>query len=176
MNRFFIAPRSIVTLLILIAAAFVLLSFYSSLPPLPSSLSDVFSSSSLSSHPQLSCSPRAYANGSWVPRSPHTNRTYISDPRDALDFAGFEGCASSREYNWHIGSDAQEQWSRFERPGVMDWEWKVNEDECAIEPLEGEKLLRHLIRDGGWLLLGGMLVSHFFSKIFFCIRLLTIWV
>lgn len=58
----------------------------------------------------------------------------------------------------------------------MDWEWKVNEDECAIEPLEGEKLLRHLIRDGGWLLLGGMLVSHFFSKIFFCIRLLTIWV
>lgn len=37
----------------------------------------------------------------------------------------------------------------------MDWEWKVDDDICLIELLESEKLLRHLIRDGGWLLLGG---------------------
>lgn len=150
MNRLITTPRSIGALLGLVAVAFILVSFYSSLLSLPS-FSGFFSSSEL----YASCSPRAYANGVWAERPPHTNKTYMSAPRDALEFAGFGGCASSREFDWHLGSDTEEQWSRFEHPGVMDWEWKVDEEQCAIDPLEGERLLRHLIRDGGWLLLGG---------------------
>lgn len=78
----------------------------------------------------------------------------MSDVKDELAFAGFPGCASSREFDWHLGGDREEQWDRFQHPGVMDWQWQLD-DECEMDPLDGEKLLVHLIRDGGWLLLGG---------------------
>ena len=150
MNRLIVPPRSLGILLGLSALVLIILSFQFSLLPLPS-LSQFFPKP----EPHPSCPGRAYANGTWVERPSHTNKTYMSDPKDALAFAGFQGCASSREFDWHLGADKEEQWSRFEHPGVMDYEWKVDEEQCAIEPLDGERLLRHLIRDGGWLLLGG---------------------
>lgn len=139
------------TFLILAVGTFILFTFYYSIAHVQFLVTPLFSLP----YPRSTCPPLAYANGAWIPRSQHTNKTHISEPSNALDFAGFGGCASSREINWHLGVDVQEQWDRFEHPGHMDWEWKVDDDICLIELLESEKLLRHLIRDGGWLLLGG---------------------
>lgn len=98
------------------------------------------------------CTPSAYASGSWEYK-PRTNKTTMTNTDDALEFAGFEGCASSREFYWHLAADNEEQWDRF--PGVSSWEW-VTGDDCDTRPLNREELVKDLVERGGWLLLGGM--------------------
>lgn len=107
---------------------------------------------------QLSCPPAAYSNGSWVPGSPKSPRWREVPERmtaslDAIKFGGFEGCASSRQVGWALGADVPEQWDRF--PNVTSWGW-VPGDECReMEDWDKERVVRHLIEDGGWLLIGG---------------------
>lgn len=73
---------------------------------------------------------------------------------DALNFSGFEGCASSREYWWHLASDNEGQWGRF--PGAQSWEWVPGSDECrGLRRLDPSEMVRDLVEEGGWLLLGG---------------------
>ena len=100
-----------------------------------------------------SCSPQAYADGSWSyhPKSfPSKNMT---SSEDALAFSGFEKCASSREYYWHLASDREDQWDRF--PGAHSWKW-IPGDQCkGMKPLNPEDLVRTLVEDGGWYLVGG---------------------
>ncbi|PPR07553.1 hypothetical protein CVT24_008749 [Panaeolus cyanescens] len=87
----------------------------------------------------------------------------MTSPKDALEFSGFRGCASSREYDWHLGADRQEQWNRF--PSAQSWRWKPS-DECEehLDPLAPGALIKHLVEDGGWFLVGDSVTeSHFFS-------------
>jgi hypothetical protein len=83
---------------------------------------------------------------------PKTNETVMTKSEDALAFAGLRGCASSREYFWHLAADKEEQWDRF--PKAQSWEW-VPGDDCSMSPLESDTLVKYLVERGGWLLVGG---------------------
>ncbi|TEB28042.1 hypothetical protein FA13DRAFT_1755903 [Coprinellus micaceus] len=86
----------------------------------------------------------------------------MRDSLDAIKFAGFEGCASSRQVAWALGADMPEQWDRF--PNVTSWDWVPGEDCEGLEPWSKEKMVRHLVQDGGWLLIGDSVTeNHFFS-------------
>ena len=79
---------------------------------------------------------------------------------DALEFAGFEGCASDREFFWHLGSDTEEQWNRW--PKVSQWKWTPSRG-CDVRPLDGAAMVKEMAEEGGWLLLGGQ-YSPFFAR------------
>ncbi|KAL0956939.1 hypothetical protein HGRIS_003041 [Hohenbuehelia grisea] len=107
-----------------------------------------------------SCAPNDYAAGNWT-FNPRTNRTKMTDKTDAFAFSGFEGCASSREVFWHLASDKTEQWDRF--PNAQSWTWTPGE-RCNIAPFDKEAMVRDLVEEGGWLLLGDSITEgHFFS-------------
>lgn len=96
------------------------------------------------------CSPESYSDGHWEYK-PRTNLTKMTDNSQALLFAGFEGCASSREYYWHLGA-GDEHFARF--PDVDSWEWVTN-DGCSVRSFNPADVIRDLVERGGWLLLGG---------------------
>ncbi|KAF9064994.1 hypothetical protein BDP27DRAFT_1384656 [Rhodocollybia butyracea] len=101
--------------------------------------------------------------GKWT-YSPRTNKTALVNSEDALIFAGFEGCASSREFYWHLASDKQGQWDRF--PVVDSWKWDLENTGCDLRDLEThkEEMVRDLVEKGGWLILGDSITEgHFFS-------------
>ncbi|KAJ3851678.1 hypothetical protein EV368DRAFT_83283 [Lentinula lateritia] len=128
-----------------------------------------------------SCTPSAYTSGSWRYR-PHTNATALVHPEDALEMAGFRGCASSREFYWHLGSDNGEMWDRFPVVGSWRWGWgdgsEGEEEEGGVgegEGGEGEggcgeggeygfrslyeeknkrEFVKDLVKNSGWLLIG----------------------
>lgn len=77
----------------------------------------------------------------------------MTSPEDALTFSGFEKCASSREYYWHLASDRQDHWDRF--PAAQSWEWIPGEKCKGMSPLTPEDLIRNMVEDGGWYLVGG---------------------
>ncbi|EGO00375.1 hypothetical protein SERLA73DRAFT_168148 [Serpula lacrymans var. lacrymans S7.3] len=85
----------------------------------------------------------------------------MTHPNDALAFAGFAGCASDREFHWHLGSDTPSQWNRW--PGLASWIWHPDPD-CSVRPLDGPDIVRDLVMGGGWLILGDSISEgHFFS-------------
>lgn len=104
---------------------------------------------------KLSCSPPGYSNGSWAfrPSHPGTVPDRMRYSLDAVKFAGFDGCASSRQVAWALGADMPEQWDRF--PNVTSWDWVPGESCEGLELWNKEKMVRHLVQDGGWLLIGG---------------------
>ncbi|KAF5367855.1 hypothetical protein D9757_013697 [Collybiopsis confluens] len=116
-----------------------------------------------------SCSPSAYSAGKWS-YSPRTNKSSLSDPsKDSLEFAGFQGCASSREFLWHLAADQEAQYDRF--PAVSSWKWDLSSTSCSssdFRSLDAEKhkeeFIRELVERGGWLILGDSITEgHFFS-------------
>ncbi|KAE9387170.1 hypothetical protein BT96DRAFT_1081005 [Gymnopus androsaceus JB14] len=116
-----------------------------------------------SSSESYSCSPQSYSAGQWSYK-PRTNSTALVHPMDTLTFAGFQGCASNREVYWHLGvgptRDNENEgvdgvgkgmWDRF--PVVSSWKWETEEG-CNMRPFDAEELVRSLVEDGGWLLIG----------------------
>ena len=97
------------------------------------------------------CTPEAYAKGHWE-YAPRTNKTVMTNKDEALEFAGFEGCASSREVFWHLAADAERLYDRF--PGVASWAWQPPAS-CAIRELDPAVLVKDLVEHGGWFLIGG---------------------
>ncbi|KAG6840110.1 hypothetical protein C0991_008900 [Blastosporella zonata] len=88
----------------------------------------------------------------------------MTDRAQALAFSGFEGCASSREFDWHLAADNEEHWGRF--PEAHSYQWTVDaQDGCeGLEELNKEKMVRDMVEQGGWLLLGDSITEgHFFS-------------
>lgn len=106
------------------------------------------------------CPPNAWDSGQWVYK-PHTNLTSMTKKEDALEFAGLEGCASDREFFWHLASDVKEQWNRW--PKVSSYVWKPARN-CDVRPLDGSAMIKDMVEQGGWLLLGDSITEgHFFS-------------
>jgi hypothetical protein len=105
---------------------------------------------------RASCSPEAWADGQWKYR-PRTNLSVktVTKAKDALAFAGFEGCASSREYDWHLGYESERQGRKL--PKVDSYQWSPSE-RCDVRPLHGASLVKELVEEGGWLLIGGAMV------------------
>ena len=125
-----------------------------------SSISTVFRVTST----RRTCPPRAYSNGTWRGPYPRTNSMHMLDKQQALQFSGFSGCASSREFYWHLAADKEEQWDRF--PAAQSYRWEVGKDEgCeGLRELKQEEMVRHLVEQGGWLLVGDSITEgHFFS-------------
>ena len=98
------------------------------------------------------CPPEAWAAGRWAARPPLTDRTRMSASEEAYEFLGFEGCASNREHWWHLGADKEQLFDRF--PGVASWRWEPPRA-CDIQDLGAAALVKHLVEDGGWMLVGG---------------------
>ncbi|KAI0930047.1 hypothetical protein AcV5_006854 [Taiwanofungus camphoratus] len=143
--------------LALLATALLVLYLFSSLPTRLAAL--VFAP-----RPRRSCPPRAWAAGNWTPApAPRPAAPdHMSTPRDALAFAGFEGCASDREFFWHLASDTEQQWDRW--PAVTSWQWSPS-DECRdLRPLDPAAMIKDMVEQGGWLLIGDSVTeNHFFS-------------
>ncbi|KAH6914495.1 hypothetical protein BKA70DRAFT_1261599 [Coprinopsis sp. MPI-PUGE-AT-0042] len=137
------------------------------------------------------CSPEEYSKGSWIYR-PYTTRPHqlsrtgalavedvtnppgqdeagkMSNYSDALKFARFEGCASSRKYWWHLGADQVEMWDRF--PRVAEWEWapgrgcRAGRLRDGLREWDTQEFITELVEGGGWLLIGDSVTeNHFFS-------------
>ena len=107
----------------------------------------------------LQCSSEDYSSGHWAYSSnSHHNSSpspaIMSSYDDVFAFNGFRGCASSREFWFHLGADDVERWGRF--PGVTDWKWVPGETCKGLKELDGERLVRDLAERGGWFLVGGM--------------------
>lgn len=144
-----LSPRSFTGRLLALGAAFttiILVYIYTAPPSLQISLPKLTSS-------KPTCSPESYSNGSWALR-PRTSATSLTVKEDALKFAGFTGCASSREVDWHLAVDKEEQWDRF--PDVNSWEWFPGDTCRGLRPLDPAVLVKELVEEGGWLLVGGM--------------------
>ncbi|OSX65874.1 hypothetical protein POSPLADRAFT_1131781 [Postia placenta MAD-698-R-SB12] len=85
----------------------------------------------------------------------------MHSPDDALAFAGFEGCASNREFYWHLAADNEALWDRW--PSVTSWQWSPAED-CDVRPFSAAALIKDMVENGGWLLIGDSVTeNHFFS-------------
>ncbi|KAK0505326.1 hypothetical protein EDD18DRAFT_1128744 [Armillaria luteobubalina] len=108
-----------------------------------------------------SCPPEEYSNGQWVYDTSATNRSMAAQS-DALEFSGFQGCASSREFYWHLGAgEKEEEQRRF--PRVTNWRWQPS-PQCTTREFSAEAMVRDLVEQGGWLLLGDSITEgQFFS-------------
>ncbi|KAJ3859172.1 hypothetical protein EV359DRAFT_51264 [Lentinula novae-zelandiae] len=158
-------PRGLYTKLLLLGCLFTLVILVYTISSTDISIRYKSWTKSKTSKARLnatSCTPWVYGSGKWEYRA-HTNATALVHPEDALEMAGFEGCASSREFYWHLGSDNGEMWDRFPVVGSWRWGWG-DEGGCG----EGEEYKREFVKDlvenGGWLLIGDSITEgHFFS-------------
>ncbi|RDB16323.1 hypothetical protein Hypma_003014 [Hypsizygus marmoreus] len=159
-------PRSLSVKIFGLGTTFVLL-FFLYLYNSPTSFSSILSSGSSRfgfDRQPGTCPPRAYANGRWAGPYYRTTAATMTNKSQALEFSGFEGCASSREFDWHLASDNEGQWNRF--PTAQSYQWTVGkQDGCeGLEELDKEKMVRDMVEQGGWLLLGDSITEgHFFS-------------
>jgi len=111
-----------------------------------------------------SCTPEAWSSGFWDYQPPagtntSTGRPKVAKEPDALVLAGFPKCASTREYWWHLGVEDRVRWPRF--PGVTSWKWVPGEQCQGFEERTAERMIKHLVEEGGWLLVGGTILFRF---------------
>lgn len=99
---------------------------------------------------QTQCSPELWASGQWT-RHPKSTKQNVTSMADVLEMQGFAGCASDREYRWHLGSE-DDQWYRF--PEVTAYQWTPPAS-CNARQFDREDVIRDMVEKGGWLLLGG---------------------
>ncbi|GJE90055.1 hypothetical protein PsYK624_061780 [Phanerochaete sordida] len=136
-----------------------LLTLYTTHPSsagLRASVSDIFSVRQRSQ-----CTPEQWASGQWTRRDPpRTHKQNASSVADVLEFEGFQGCASDREYKWHLAAD-DDQFDRF--PEVAAYKW-TPPSTCNVRELDREAFVADLVEKGGWLLIGDSVTeNHFFS-------------
>ncbi|CCM03879.1 uncharacterized protein FIBRA_06030 [Fibroporia radiculosa] len=168
-------------LLVAVSATTLLLySLYSSSFSFSHSLDVIRSTFSPPARIRASCPPTAWAAGAWTPKAEYTLPSRVDgpwpddvivtrpddmrmhSPADALAFAGFEGCASNREFYWHLASDREDIWDRW--PGVTSWQWTPGEGCDSVRPFSGPAIVKDLVENGGWLLIGDSVTeNHFFS-------------
>ncbi|BGP12336.1 hypothetical protein JCM10213_003857 [Rhodosporidiobolus nylandii] len=112
------------------------------------------------------CTAVQYSTGRWVPKDPPvTGNTSVVD---VLEASGFQGCTQEWfKPFWFLGTK-EEDWRGMGeyRWRAAQWMWESEEEVCREEirrPGQLE-LLRQLVEDGGWLLLGDSLSEqHFFE-------------
>lgn len=154
MTRFSVHSRPAWKLIALGGSLTFLLTLYTMHPssaPLKQSLYGMFNQAPLEVvHTSTGCTPQQWSAGQWRSIPPRA-KPEVTRPEDVLALDGFEGCAADREYYWHLGAE-QDQWSRF--PDVASYVW-TPPGECNARPLEKEEMVRDMVEEGGWLLVGG---------------------
>ncbi|KAI0318841.1 hypothetical protein OF83DRAFT_1082642 [Amylostereum chailletii] len=131
------------------------LSLFSSAPP-PSHATTIANT----------CPPDAWAAGNWAynprPRVAGYNDTPLARSEDIFKYNGMRGCAADREFYWHLAADNANHWARF--PAVTEWDWVPGEGCEGVAPLTPEALVKDLVENGSWLVLGDSVTeNHFFS-------------
>ncbi|KAJ8586121.1 hypothetical protein M405DRAFT_772077 [Rhizopogon salebrosus TDB-379] len=150
-----VRPRSFSTKIILLG---VIITFAITLYNF--SYPDSFHIFDWSPQQHTSCTPEQWSDGRWV-YSPTSDLQALTSPEQAIAFAGFEGCTSDREIRWHLGTDQEEQWNRF--PNVSSYKW-VPSGQCDIHQLNGAAMVKDMVENGGWFLLGDSITENqFFS-------------
>lgn len=157
MLRLAFSQRSFTAKLIIVGGLITfLLSIYTLHPSsatLRDSVSGIFSIKQPSE-----CSPELWSSGQWKRRMPpRTYKENATSLDDVLEMEGFVGCASDREYRWHLGSE-EDQWPRF--PEVAAYEWTPPAG-CNARQFDREDVIRDMVEKGGWLLLGGKCLFSF---------------
>ncbi|KAF9527489.1 hypothetical protein CPB83DRAFT_398456 [Crepidotus variabilis] len=113
-----------------------------------------------------SCTPQAYAAGQWQRGALFEafSTSNMTQPHDALVFAGFSGCASPCDFCnlRQLAADNEKQYDRFPRAHLYEW---APGDACTgLKPLDIERFVKTLVEDGGWFLVGDSVSeNHFFS-------------
>ena len=151
MPRLSLSHRSLATKLVLLGGfCTFLLTLYTTHPSsarLRSSVADIFAPRQRSQ-----CTPEEWSAGQWTRRTPpRSGKHNVSSVADVLEFGGFQGCASDREYKWHLGAD-DDQWGRF--PEVAAYKW-TPPPSCNARQFNREAFVQDLVEQGGWLLIGG---------------------
>jgi len=104
----------------------------------------------------MQCPPDNYSAGRWE-RRPSAQPIETED--DALRSSGFEGCAYWGNYHWHLGLLGLEDLEPFHikewRGNVSAYDWIPGQGCSGYEGTSREELIRGLVEDGGWLILGG---------------------
>ncbi|KAF9533582.1 hypothetical protein CPB83DRAFT_902945 [Crepidotus variabilis] len=146
-------------LLLLTLVFTLLLGFFSWHQGYTTQLPSIFTSSY-----RHTCSPQDYAAGQWTQgrRFKALEPQNMTKQEDSLGFSGFTGCASSREFYWHLAADREEQYNRF--PAAQTYDWTPGEKCTHMRPLDPAQLVKDLVEDGGWYLVGDSVTeNHFFS-------------
>lgn len=151
MPRLSLGHRSLTTKVIILGGFITfLLTLYTTHPSsarLRSSVSDIFAIRQRSQ-----CTPQQWSSGQWTRRvPPRTTKQNATSVADVLEFEGFEGCASDREYKWHLAAE-DDQLDRF--PEVTAYRW-TPPPSCNVRQFDREAFVQDLVEKGGWLLLGG---------------------
>ncbi|KAM0750152.1 hypothetical protein T439DRAFT_326112 [Meredithblackwellia eburnea MCA 4105] len=119
-----------------------------------------------------SCSPMDYSRGTWVLKDPplHANTSHVT----VFEASNFVGCRYDYKPYWNFGTHfSLETAARDEKELEMteyrwngsQWRWKPEKESCKqVDALKPETLVRDLVQNGGWLLLGDSVThQHFFS-------------
>ena len=96
------------------------------------------------------CTPEEWSSGRWERRP---NPPQVHKPEDVYAASGFKGCASNREVEWHLANDHPDDYNW--RGNVSSYEW-VPGSACGDIPDDREAIVKSLVEQGGWLLIGGM--------------------
>ncbi|KAG6375609.1 hypothetical protein JVT61DRAFT_3175 [Boletus reticuloceps] len=153
-------PRYLSTKLIVLGAlvTFAITAYTFSSSEFTFRLSDW--SSVFAGRQRSACSPEAWSSGYWT-HSPNTDLSALTSPDQVFAFNGLEGCAADREYYWHLGVDHEELFDRF--PAVASYKWQPS-SQCDVRPLNGAAIVKDMVEQGGWLVLGDSITeNHFFS-------------
>jgi len=89
----------------------------------------------------------------------------VTNVEEALAQAGFESSVTPRDFDYlftlQLGADNEFMLNRLIKSDSYQWE---PSSECDIHPLESAALVRELVEQGGWLMLGDSITgNHFFS-------------
>ncbi|KAG8969055.1 hypothetical protein FRC03_004729 [Tulasnella sp. 419] len=104
------------------------------------------------------CSPEAWSAGKWERKE---DPPQVVEPEDVYKASGFLGCASSREIQWHLSNDHPNEMNWRGNVSAYDW---VPPSTCGDIPDDREMIVKDLVEQGGWLLIGDSVTEeHFFS-------------
>ncbi|KAF8513175.1 hypothetical protein BU17DRAFT_53470 [Hysterangium stoloniferum] len=110
------------------------------------------------------CTPDAFASGRWS-RKPDVHP--LSDTSQIMNASGFLGCAKKAEEGLQLGLDWDEEHESLLLPwrgNVSAYDWIPGASCEGYNKPEPTDILRQLVEDGGWLLLGDSISDgHFFT-------------
>jgi hypothetical protein len=95
------------------------------------------------------CTPAEWSAGRWERRQKPLS---IIQEEDVYPASGFQGCASSREVGWHLSSDHPDEFPWRGNVSAYDW---IPGSSCEDIPEDNVAIVKSLVEEGGWLLIGG---------------------
>lgn len=105
------------------------------------------------------CSSEVWSSGQWTP-APNLAGDWEAESEkgdlsvNVMELSGFQGCASSRERAWHLGTNLEERVVSRYRARASGYRWQPPA-QCQSH-FDSEELVLALVERGSWYLVGGM--------------------